>query len=95
MCFNWIDPTATTSRYPEALSIGMIPFVWRDYDINNTYNIDDYQRVSSFGDLKERILQLRDETVFKQTLELVRTNYKQVLLSEDEYYRQFSERMVW
>ena len=95
LCFNWIDPTATTSRYPEALSIGMIPFVWRDYDINNTYNIDDYQRVSSFGDLKERILQLRDETVFKQTLELVRTNYQQVLLSEDEYYRQFSERMVW
>ena len=82
LCFNWIDPTATTSRYPEALSIGMIPFVWRDYDINNTYNIDDYQRVSSFGDLKERILQLRDETVFKQTLELVRTNYKQVLLSD-------------
>ena len=43
LCFNWIDQTATTSRYPEALSIGMIPFVWQDYDSNNTYNIDSWQ----------------------------------------------------
>ena len=35
LCFNWIDNTATTSRYIEALAVGMIPFVWRDYDINN------------------------------------------------------------
>ena len=39
LCFNWIDQTATTSRYPEALSIGMIPFVWQDYDSNNTYTV--------------------------------------------------------
>jgi len=54
LCFNWIDQTATTSRYPEALSIGMIPFVWRDYDSNNTYNIDDWQRVSSSEELVEK-----------------------------------------
>ena len=48
LCFNWLDPNATTSRYPEALSIGMVPFVWRDYDKNNTYNIDPWQRVETF-----------------------------------------------
>ena len=48
LCFNWLDETATTSRYPEALSIGIIPFVWQNYDINNTYNIDPWQRVQTF-----------------------------------------------
>ena len=55
LCFNWKDPTATTSRYPEALSVGIIPFVWKDYDIHNTYKIDDFQRVKSFEELKERM----------------------------------------
>ena len=72
LCFNWIDPHATTSRYPEALSIGMIPFVWKDYD---------------------KIIELRDETVFTDKLEEYRNNYKKVLLSEKEYYKQFTERM--
>ena len=51
MCFNWKDETATTSRYVEALAIGMIPFVWRQYDKNNTYNIDPWQRIEDFDDL--------------------------------------------
>ena len=36
LCFNWKDPTATTSRYIEALAIGLISFVLKDYYINNT-----------------------------------------------------------
>jgi len=93
LCFNWIDPSATTSRYPEALSIGMIPFVWRDYDIHNTYNIAEWQRVQEFEELHEKIHQLRNETVFTNKLEEYRNNYKKVLLSEDEYYKQFTDRM--
>ena len=91
LCFNWLDPTATTSRYPEALSIGLIPFVWQDYDINNTYNIDDWQRVEEFEELKDKILQLRDKDFFKSKLEKYRNNYKKVLLTEQEYFQQFSE----
>ena len=91
LCFNWLDPTATTSRYPEALSIGMIPFVWQDYDVNNTYNIDDWQRVEEFEELKDKIIQLRDEDFFADKLEECRTNYKKVLLTEDKYFQQFSE----
>ena len=93
LCFNWIDPSATTSRYPEALSIGIIPFVWRDYDINNTYNIAEWQRVQEFEELHEKIHQLRNSDIFYSKLEEYRNNYKKVLLSEDEYYRQFAERM--
>ena len=93
LCFNWKDPTATTSRYPEALSVGIIPFVWKDYDINNTYKIDDFQRVSSFEQLKERILYLKDENTFNSKLTEFRNNYKKVLLSENEYYEQFSKKM--
>lgn len=91
LCFNWLDPTATTSRYPEALSIGIIPFVWKEYDINNTYLIDDFQRVNSFEEFKERVLTLRRD--FDTLVEEYRNNYKKVLLSEDEYFKQFSNMM--
>ena len=91
LCFNWLDSTATTARYPEALSIGMIPFVWRDYDKNNTYNIDPFQRVDSFEEFKKRVLTLRDNHDI--LLEQYRDNYKKVLLSEKQYFIQFSEKM--
>ena len=91
LCFNWKDPTATTSRYPEALSVGIVPFVWKDYDINNTYLIDDFQRVNSFEELKEKVLTLRRD--FDTLLEEYRNNYKKVLLSKKEYFMQFSDMM--
>ena len=91
LCFNWKDPTATTSRYPEALSVGIVPFVWKDYDINNTYLIDDFQRVNSFEELKEKVLTLRKNC--GTLVEEYRNNYKKVLLSEEEYLKLFSEKM--
>ena len=93
LCFNWIDETATTARYPEALSIGMIPFVWMNYDKNNTYNIDDWQRVFSFEDFREKVLELKDTKDFEAKLEQYRNNYKKVLLSRQEYFNQFSTAM--
>ena len=93
LCFNWISETATTSRYPEALSIGMIPFVWGAYDMNNTYMIDDFQRVNTFEDLENKIKQLRDDAVFTMKLTEYRNNYKKVLLSEEEYFKLFSDKM--
>jgi hypothetical protein len=90
LCFNWLDETATTSRYPEALSIGIVPFVWQNYDVNNTYNIDPWQRVNTSV---EKTLMLRDESFREDKLEEFRNNYKKVLLSEDEYFLEFSKRM--
>jgi hypothetical protein len=94
LCFNWLDETATTSRYPEALACGIIPFVWRNYDCNNTYNIDEWQRVHTFEEFLERALQLRDESFREEKLEQFRKNYQQVLLSEDEYYKEFEKRLT-
>ena len=91
LCFNWLDPTATTSRYPEALSIGMVPFVWRDYDKNNTYNIDPFQRVNSFEEFKEKVLTLRENC--GKLIKQYRDNYKNVLLSEEKYYEEFVKKM--
>ena len=71
----------------------MIPFVWQDYDVNNTYNIDYWQRVEEFEELKDKIIQLRNENFFANKLDEYRNNYKQVLLSEDEYFKQFSAMM--
>ena len=93
LCFNWIDETATTSRYPEALSIGIIPFVWKKYDSSNTYNIHSWQRIYSFDEFYSKLLQLKDNSFFNDRLEEYRDSYKEVLLSEKEYSEQFSERM--
>ena len=93
LCFNWLDTTATTSRYPEALSIGMIPFVWKDYDETNTYRIDDWQRVYSFDEFRDRVISLRDVDTFEKKLEKYRNNYKTVLLSRENYFKEFSDKM--
>ena len=93
LCFNWLDETATTSRYVEALAIGIVPFVWRNYDINNTYRIDDWQRVQTFEEFLEKALLLRDESFLGDKLDLARNNYKDVHLSEEEYYEEFERRM--
>ena len=67
--------------------------VWRDYDTNNTYNIDDWQRVSSSEEFIEKVLELRDPKVFDSKLKEYRNNYKKVLLSEEEYYKEFKNKM--
>ena len=93
LCFNWIDPTATTSRYPEALSVGIIPFVISEYDINSTYNIDSWQRITSAEELVEKALLLRNEDFFQNKLQECRDNYSKVLLSQEEYFAAFAKRM--
>ena len=93
LCFNWLDETATTSRYVEALAIGIVPFVWRNYDCNNTYRIDHWQRVYTFEEFLEKSLELRDDTFREEKLELARQNYSEVHLTEEEYYTEFERRM--
>lgn len=93
LCFNWLDPTATTSRYPEALSVGLIPFVWGDYDKNNTYSITDWQRVDSFESLRDKILELKDDSFYKDAITDFTNYYKEILPTQDEYYLMFKKMM--
>ena len=49
--------------------------------------------MEEFEELKDKIIQLRNENFFANKLDEYRDNYKQVLLSEDEYFKQFSAMM--
>ena len=89
MCFNWKDMTATTSRYIESLACGVIPFVWKTYDSNNTYNIADWQRCDSFEDFKEKALDIRQN--YDIMLAEVRDSYKEVLQSPSGYQSLFDD----
>ena len=91
VCFNWKDMTATTSRYVEALAVGLIPFVWGEYDKNNTYNIDPWQRVNSFEEFKDKCLELRSG--YDDRLEQYRKNYESILLRPAGYQKIFNEKM--
>lgn len=51
LCFNWLDPRATTARYIEAVACGVVPFVWHNYDIENKLVTFKWQRVSSVDEL--------------------------------------------
>ena len=88
-----LDETATTSRYVEALAIGILPMVWRNYDVNNTYVIDEWQRVHTFEDFERKAMMLRDDSFHAEKLELARKNYAKVHLTEEEYYKEFERRM--
>jgi hypothetical protein len=93
IAWNWRDSKATTSRYIEALSVGMIPFVFDQYDSANTYHIDSWQRIGAFEEFKEKALLLRNEDFFNKKLEEYRNNYSKVLLSLDKYFEEFSIKM--
>jgi hypothetical protein len=93
LCFNWRDPTATTSRYPEALSVGLVPLVWQDYDKNNTYSITDWQRIDSFETLKQRIQELQNDEIYNQAITDFNSYYKEILPTQQEYYEMFTKRM--
>ena len=92
-----MDENATTSRYIEALAIGIIPFVWCtqdfQYDKNDTYNIDVWQRVRSVEELLWKIEWLRDDDFFKAKLREYRKNYRKVLLSKKQYSEEFNKKM--
>ena len=67
--------------------------VWRSYDVNNTYVIDDWQRVQTFEEFQTKALMLRDDKFHEERLELARQNYAKVHLTEEEYYKEFEKRM--
>ena len=93
LCFNWLDETATTSRYVEALAIGIVPLVWRNYDCNNTYRINKWQRCYTFEEFLEKSLELRDDSFREAKLEEYRNNYAEVHPTEEGYYKEFARRM--
>ena len=65
----------------------------QNYDENNTYNIDSWQRIVDYDMLKDKMMQLRNDAFFETKLSEYRSNYKEVLLSQEEYFKLFSIKM--
>ena len=85
LCFNWMDPKATTSRYVEAVACGIFPFVWDNYDENNTFVATDWQRVRSFDEYLDKYHSLEYIDHFEEIEDKLFT----VLKTPDQYYAQF------
>lgn len=87
LCFNWMNPKATTSRYVEAVACGVIPFVWDNYDEDNLFVASDWQRVRSFDEYLDRYKDL--EYHYKSHFEEIEQKLLVNLKTPKEYYTQF------
>ena len=89
LCFNWMNPKATTSRYVEAVACGIFPFVWDNYDEDNTFVASDWQRVRSYEEYLDKYNSMKYIDLF----ESVENKLHSALKSPEEYYDQFERLM--
>jgi hypothetical protein len=88
LCFNWLDPKATTSRYHEAIALGIFPFVWKNYDSNNTLVADQWQRVESIEELYNKIPEVN-----KRFDKIEKYYIEKTMKPKLWYYEKFEKRM--
>jgi hypothetical protein len=88
LCFNWLDPVATTSRYHEAIGCGILPFVWKNYDTNNTLVADQWQRVSSVEEMYDKIPEVDNKFA-----EIEKHYLQNTIKPKSWYYDRFEQRM--
>ena len=86
LCFNWIDQTAVTGRYPEALACDIVPLVWKDYDSNNILVADKWQRCFTKDEFYDKIAEVRKSD---RWLKKIKNNLLDKLPSEKQYYEDF------
>jgi len=95
LCFNWMDPKATTSRYIEALACGVVPLVWKNYDEDNTLVGNDWLRCNSIDEVKEKIKTLNTDLGWYSVLYHKLNNALcKILPSKDEYYMEFKKLLI-
>ena len=85
LCFNWIDQTAVTGRYHEALACDVFPFVWKDYDTNNILVSDKFQRCFTIDEFYDKIKYIKDGNMLNK----IKSDFIDRLPSEQEYYKEF------
>jgi hypothetical protein len=86
LCFNWIDQTAVTGRYHEALACNVYPFVWKDYDTNNILITEEWQRCFTKDELYDKI---KDIKKHDYRLLKVKKDFIDRLPTQGEYYKEF------
>jgi hypothetical protein len=93
ICYNWMSTTEITARYVEAVACGMIPFVWHEYDTTNKIVAYEWQRIRSYEELREKLLQLRDADIYARKMHDVRDALLQILPTREEYFRLFESKL--
>ncbi len=88
VCFNWIDQTAVTGRYPESLACDVFPFVWKEYDTNNILVADTFQRVFTKDELCDKIKEVKKSDKW---LKKIKSDFLNKLPTEKEYYKEFDK----
>ena len=92
LCFNWPGyDDYTTSRYNEALACGVIPLVWKKYDINNTLVFDDWQRCYSFEEAHKKIKDLQDKDFREITFNKIHEDYLNKIEDKTYYIKRFDK----
>jgi glycosyltransferase involved in cell wall biosynthesis len=88
ICLN-VSPKGFTSRYGEALACGTIPLVWKDYDIDNEIVGCLWQRCNTYEELKQKIIQLRDDKFFHKMYNEILKGYKERVMDKKYYIDTF------
>ena len=92
LCFNWPGyDEYTTSRYNEAIACGVIPLVWKNYDINNTLVFDDWQRCYSFEEVHKKIKDLQDKDFREITFNKIHEDYLNKIKDKTYYIKRFDK----
>ena len=86
LCFNWIDQTAVTGRYHEAMACDVFPFVWKDYDTNDILITDEWQRCFTKDELYDKIKDIKKSDY---RMVVAKTDFLKRLPSEKDYYKEF------
>lgn len=76
LCFQWPGKEQyLTTRYPEALACGVIPLMWKNFDINNVYNSIKWQKCETVDDVVVKIKQCKDDTFRLNILKEIEDNF--------------------
>jgi len=86
LCFNWIDQTAVTGRYHEALACDIVPLVWDNYDKDCKLVTDDWQRCFTIKDVYDKIQEIKESN---EWLDKIKKHFTDRLPSEENYYKEF------
>ena len=90
LCFNWIDQTALTARYHEAIACDIVPLVWKDYDSTNILVADDWQRCFTIKDIYDKIEEVKKSDMW---LNKIKEKFIDKLPTEKQYYEEFEKRL--
>jgi hypothetical protein len=95
LCFGTDEnPNWLTAKYHEAMGMGIIPFVWTNYDVDGTFNEISWQIVGSTEELAEKIYEIRDPQRWKTYWTQIESSYKKAILSESELVKEWENTIL-